>query len=79
MCVCFFWSLFCCVVPCVLYSFAIILLRKRELGALLKLASWCLVPVSVQGTFLPEPWAGLQCVIGVFPGHTHVLITLLYV
>ena len=44
-------------------SLAIILLRKRELVALLLLCCGCLCSVS-----LPR-----QAVIAVFPGHTHLL------
>ena len=39
-------SLFCCALLCVLFSFAIILKRKRELIALLLLAYGCLVTVN---------------------------------
>ena len=35
--------LFCCALLCVLSSYAIILMGKRELVALLCLPSWCLV------------------------------------
>ena len=45
--------------------------------ALLKLPSWCLVAVSVLCLFLTMPWFGLQCVIVIFPGHTHVLYCIL--
>ena len=67
------WSLFCCVLLCVLSSFAIILMRKRELVALLLLSSRCLVTLSVPWLFLIVPFVGLQCVIVVFPDHTHLL------
>ena len=49
-------------------SFAIILTRKRELAAMLLLS--CLVIVRVLWLFLTVPWAGMQCVIVVFPDHT---------
>ena len=52
-------------------SFAIILMGKRELVALLKLSSWCLV-IDVW-LFLAVPWVCLQFVIVVFPDHTHLL------
>ena len=39
-CVC---SMFCCTLLCVLSSFTIIFMGKRELVALLCLSSWCLV------------------------------------
>ena len=38
-------SMFCCALLCVHFSFAIILMGKRELAALLSLSSWCLVIV----------------------------------
>ena len=57
----------------VLSSFAIILLRKTELVALLKLCPCCRVTVSVLCLFLAVPWVGLWSVIVAFPGHTHLL------
>ena len=51
------------------FSFAIILLEKRELVALLSLSSWCLV--IVVWLFLGVPWVSLQFVIVVFPDYTH--------
>ena len=68
---CLFHVLLCIV--CVLSSFAIISMGKRELVALLCLFSLCLVIVVVQWLFLTVPWVGLQCVILVFPDHTHLL------
>ena len=59
--------MFCCELLYVRSSFAIILVRKRELVALLCLSSWCLVNVWI---FLAVPWVCLQFVIVVFPGHT---------
>ena len=53
-CVC---SMFCCALLCVLSSFAIILMEKRELVALLSLFFWCLV--MVEWLFLTMPWVGL--------------------
>ena len=38
-------SMFCCMLIYVYFSFAIILIGKRELVALLCLSSWCLVVV----------------------------------
>ena len=52
-------------------SFAIILMGKRELIALLNLSSWCLV--MVEQLFLAVPRGCLQFVIVVFPDHTHLL------
>ena len=63
-------SMFCCAfLYAFLYvhsSFAIILMGKRELVALLSLSSLCLVSI-----FLAVAWVCLQCVIRVFPDHTH--------
>ena len=53
-------------------SFSIILKRKRKLVALL-LLSYCIVTVIVLWLFLALPWVGLQCVVVVFPEHTHLL------
>ena len=53
------------------YGFAIILTRKRELVALLQLYSCCLVTFNFLWLFLTVPWVSLQCVIVVFPKHTH--------
>ena len=33
----------------------------------------CIVTINVMCLFLTVPWVGLQCVIVVFPDHTHVL------
>ena len=49
--------------------FAIILMGKRELFALLNLSSWCLM--IVVWLFLVVPWVCLQFMIVVFPDHTH--------
>ena len=57
-----------CVLLCVHSSFAIILMGKRELVALLYLSFWCLV--IVVWLFLAVPWVCLQFVIAVFPDHT---------
>ena len=48
---------FCCAVLYVHSSFAIILVRKRELVALLSLSFWCLV--IVVWLFLAMPWVSL--------------------
>ena len=65
-------SMFCCALLCVHSCFAIILMGKRELVALLCLSSWCLV--NVVWLFLMIPWVCLQFVIVVFPDHIHLLI-----
>ena len=52
-------------------SFAIILMGKRELVALLGLSSWCLV--IVVWLFLAVSWVCLQFVVVVFPNYIHLL------
>ena len=64
-------SLFCCALLYVHSSFAIILMGKRELFALLSLFSWCLV--FVVWLILAVAWICLQFVIVVFSDHTHLL------
>ena len=64
-------SMFCCTLLYVPSSFAIILMGKRELVALLSLSSWSLVIVVL--LFLAVPWVCLEFVIVVFPDHTHLL------
>ena len=68
-------SMFCCALLCVLSSFAIILMGKRELVALPCLSFRCLVFVIAMWLFLMMPWVGLQCLFVIFPDHTHVLFT----
>ena len=65
-------SMFCCTFLYVPFSFAIILMGKREVVALLSISSWCLV--IVVWLFLGVPWACLQFVIVVCPDHTHLLV-----
>ena len=67
--------MFCCTLLYVHSSFAIILMGKTELVALLCLSSWCLV-IAVW-VFLMVPWVCLQFVIVVFPDHTHLLFSTL--
>ena len=64
-------SMFCCTLLYVNSSIAIIMIGKRELGALLNLSSWCLV--MVERLFLGVPWGFLRFVIVLFPDHTHLL------
>ena len=66
--------LFCCALFCVHSSFAIILMGKRELVALLLLSSWSLV--IVVWLFLMVPRICLQFVIVVFPDQSHLLFFL---
>ena len=61
--------MFWCTLLYVHSSFAIILMGKRELVALLSLSSWFLVIVVWH--LLAVPWVCLQFVIVVFPDHTH--------
>ena len=63
--------MFCCMLLYVHSSIAIILMRKRELVALLNLSPWCLV--MVERLFLAVPWGCLRFVFVVFPDHTHLL------
>ena len=65
-------SMFCCSLLYVPSGFAIILMGKRELDALLGLSSWCLIVV-VWLFLIAVPWFCLQFVIVVFPDHTHLL------
>ena len=64
-------SMFCCTLLYVHCSFAIILMGKRELDALLSLFSMCLV--IVVRLFLAVPWVCLRFVIVVFHDRTHLL------
>ena len=64
-------SMFCCTLLYVPSSFAIILMGKRELAALLNLSSLC--PLMVERLFLAVPQGCLRIVIMVFPDHTHLL------
>ena len=63
--------MFCCTLLYVHSSFAIILMGKKELVALLGLFSWCLV--IVVWLFVAMSWVRQQFVIVVFPDHTHLL------
>ena len=64
-------SLFWYALLCVHFSVSVILKRKRKLVALLLLSYRCIVTMNVLWLFLTVPWVGLQCVIVVFPDHTH--------
>ena len=66
--------MFCCPLLYFHSSFAIILMGKRELVALLSLSSWC--RVIVVSLFLVVPSVCLQFVIVVFPDHTHLLFSI---
>ena len=65
--------MFCCALLYVISSFAIILMGKRELVALLSLSSWCLV--IVVWLLFAVSKVCLQFVTVVFPDHTHLLFT----
>ena len=64
-------SMFCSTLLYVHSSFAIILIGKRELVALLSVSSWCLM--MAMWLFLAMLWVFLRFVIVVFPDHTHLL------
>ena len=66
-------SMRCCTLLYVTSSFAIILMGKKVMVALLSLSSWCLV--IVVWLFLAVPWVCLQFVIVVFPDHTYLLFS----
>ena len=68
--------MFCCTLLYVPSSFAIILMGKRELVALLSLSSRCLV--IVVWLFLVVPWVCLHFVTMVFPDHTRLLFYCTY-
>ena len=65
-------SMLCCTLLYVHSSFAIILMGKRKLVALLSLSSWCLL--MVVWLLLAVPWVCLLFVIVVFPDHTHYFL-----
>ena len=46
---------------------------KRDLVALLCLSSCSIVNAVGLWLFHTVPWVGLQCVIVIFPDHTHLL------
>ena len=69
VCNCF---MFCCTLLHVHSSFAIILMGKRELVALLSLSFWCLV--IVVWLYLAVLWVCLQFVNVVLPDHIHLLL-----
>ena len=52
--------------------------EKEKAGSLLLLSYRCIVTVNVMWLFLTVlSWVGLQCMIVVFPDHTHLLFTVL--
>ena len=55
--------LFCYALLCIHSSFAIILMGKRKLDALLLLSYRYILTIYVLWFFLTVPWVGLQCVI----------------
>ena len=64
--------MFCCTFLYVHSRIAMILMRKRELVALLNLSIWCLV--MVERLFVTVPRGCLRFVIVVFPDHTTLTI-----
>ena len=71
---CLLWFLYA--LFCAHSSFAIILKRERKLVALLILSCGCIVAMNVLRLLLRVLWFGLQCVIVVFPDHTHLLFNI---
>ena len=67
-------SMFCCALLYVQFSFAIILMGKRDLDVLPSLSFWCLVVVV--WLFLVVSWVCLQFVIVVFSDHTNLLFVI---
>ena len=65
-CVC---SMFCCILSCVPLCFAIILIGRESLLLLYFVFFWCLL--NVLSLFLTVLWVSMQCVIVLFPDHTH--------
>ena len=63
--------MFCCALHSVRVSFAIILMGKRELVALLNSSAWWIM--IVVRLFLAVTWLCLQFVFVVFPDHAHLL------
>ena len=51
------------------------LLAEKHAGCLLLLSYRCFVTVNVMWLFLMVPCVGLQCVIVVYPDHTHLLFS----
>ena len=66
-------SLFYGVILYVIYCFTVILLRKRELIALLHCV-FAGVAVGILCVFHTVLWVGLLCVFASFPDHTHLLL-----
>ena len=66
-------SVYCYALLCVHSSFAIIMNRKIKPVALLLLSYRCIFTMNVLWLLLTVLWYGLQCVIVVFPDHTHFL------
>ena len=67
---------FCGALLYVHFKFAVILMGKRELFALLCLSSWCLV--IVVWLFLTMSRVCLLFMIVVFPDHTHLLFFIMF-
>ena len=66
-------SLLCYASLCVHSSIVIILKKKRKLVALQFLSYRYIFTINVLWLFITMPWVDLQCVIVVFPDHTHFL------
>ena len=46
-------------------------ISPKRVQAFLLLSCGCVVTMGVLWLFITVPWVGLQCVIVVFPDHTH--------
>ena len=55
------------------YFVFILVLQSSKLVALLLLSNRCFVTVNILWFYLTPSWVGLQCLIVVFPDHTHLL------
>ena len=62
------FALFCYALLCVLSSFAIIIEEEERAGCF----AFIVLRMSWMWLFLAVLWVGLQCVIVVFPDHTHL-------
>ena len=76
------WSLFCCEVLSVVFSFVNIFLGGgggSRAGCFSLIAFGCYVTVNVLLLFLTVTWFCLQCMIVASPGHTHLFCMCVFV
>ena len=50
------------------------ILSQEKYGRFAIIAYRCIDTINVMWLFLMVPWVGLQCVIVVYPDHTHLLL-----